>query len=526
MKWEIITSDEKEICERYHTGVLSGKLLAASNLADEDIRTLLDDSYHVVTSKAECVLRCAEKLLKAKSFGLKVFIAGDYDADGICSTAIMKRTLDRLHITNGYYIPDRLKEGYGLSAATVRAAHEKGYSLIITVDNGVKAHEAIACAKSLGMEIIVTDHHKIDEEVNADLLVHPDLMEDDYKYLCGAGVALQISRTLIGEDDELTAMAACASIGDVIPLWKQTREIVKAGMAVLRTGRPRPLAKLMNPGSSVNETSIAFQIVPKLNSVGRMSHISNVNTVVRYLLCSDEKVLTDYCIQLERINDLRRELSARETACAAKLDTGEDFAVLYDPSFHEGIVGLAAGRLAEEYRKPVLVMAKSENTYKGSGRAPEGFDMFGFFSAFDYLTAFGGHEAAVGLSVHEEHYERFLHDVAEKMKETDFVYEEPCEKAVLITEGMLSFENVSDLERLSPYPKDIIRPYFALRGSYRKVYESDKLARYAIAENTEAAVFKRKGLPCPEEAHVLIGKPSVNRWRNSVKIQLEIEEIS
>ncbi|MCR5794211.1 MAG: DHH family phosphoesterase [Solobacterium sp.] len=526
MKWEIITPDEREICERYHTGRLSGKLLAASGLGDEDIRTLLDDSYHVVTSGAECVRRCAEELVKAKTSGLKVFIAGDYDADGICSTAIMKRTLDRLRITNGYYIPDRLKEGYGLSAATVRAAHAKGYAMIITVDNGVRAHEAIACAHSLGMKIIVTDHHVIDEEVDADLLVHPCLMEEDYKYLCGAGVALQISRTLIGEDDEMTALAACASIGDVMPLWRQTREIVKAGMAVLRTGRPRPLAKLLTPGSAVSETTIAFQIVPKLNSVGRMSHISNVNTVVRYLLSTDEKVQTDYCIQLGRINDLRRELSVKETADAARLDRGEKFAVLYDPSFHEGIVGLAAGKLADEFRRPVLVMAKGEGIYKGSGRAPEGFDMFSFFADFDYLSAFGGHEAAVGLSVAEGDLERFLQDVREKMERTDFVYQEPCEKAVLITERMLNFDDVSDLERLSPYPKDLIRPYFALRGEYRKVYESDKLARYAIAANTEAALFKRKGLPCPDTAHVLIGRPSVNRWRNSVKIQLEIEEIS
>lgn len=230
MDHELITVDEKEIVEKWNVGKLSGKLIAASNMDDALIYDLLSSDDHLSVSKADCVLKACARLIEAKNNHEKVFVGGDYDADGICSTAIMKRTLDVFGIENGYYIPDRFKEGYGLNAKTVELAYQKGYSVILTVDNGVKAHDALQKAKQLGMFVIVTDHHEIEEEVEADIVVHPDYMESEFSYLSGAGVALEISRNLIGtgsEFDELVALCSVALIGDVMPEWKETRKLIK-----------------------------------------------------------------------------------------------------------------------------------------------------------------------------------------------------------------------------------------------------------------------------------------------------------
>ena len=162
MDHELITVDEKEIVEKWNVGKLSGKLIAASNMDDALIYDLLSSDDHLSVSKADCVLKTCARLIEAKNNHEKVFVGGDYDADGICSTAIMKRTLDVFGIENGYYIPDRFKEGYALNAKTVELAYQKGYSVILTVDNGVKAHDALLKAKQLVMFVIVTDHHEIE----------------------------------------------------------------------------------------------------------------------------------------------------------------------------------------------------------------------------------------------------------------------------------------------------------------------------------------------------------------------------
>ncbi|MBF1101417.1 MAG: DHH family phosphoesterase, partial [Solobacterium sp.] len=173
MKYNVIDVDASSLQEKYKIGLLSAKLLKASHLDDEEVSELFATDTTLTTSKADCIQKCCKRLLQARDNNEKVMIAGDYDADGICSTTIMKMTLMKLKIEHGYYIPDRMKEGYGLSAHTVELAHQKGYSLIITVDNGVKAHAAIQKANELGLDIINTDHHQIDEEIKTPYVVHP-----------------------------------------------------------------------------------------------------------------------------------------------------------------------------------------------------------------------------------------------------------------------------------------------------------------------------------------------------------------
>lgn len=530
MNWKIVNIDASDIQSQYGTGVLTSKLLKASSLSSEQMEELLRGEERLFTSHAECVIRACERILRAKQNNEKVMIAGDYDADGICSTAIMKKTLDMLEIVNGYYIPDRFKEGYGLSAETVTAAYQKGYTLIITVDNGVKAHQALLKAKEYGIDVIVTDHHTIEEEIEAPIVVHPQYMEEDFAYLSGAGVALEISRNLIGEaDDERVTLCAVALIGDVMPLWRETRKIVKCGLQLLRRGIPRSLSTLVYPATSAEEIDVAFSIVPKLNSVGRLNDRSNVNTLVQYLLCKDQNAIQSYSNALNNVNRKRKQLSEKMTVIAKEKMNEDKLPVIYDSSFHEGICGLVAGKIANEYHRPVVVMAENGEVYKGSGRSVPGFNMFDFFSDFEEKQSFGGHPAAIGISIKKEDMSLFLEKVQKKMETNPFTYEEPEKTAIVIDPNCIDFDSIADLSCLSPYPKDMIEPNFVVENPIvlcKK--ETTGTVRYTIDCGhckLDAVVYKNRGLYCPDILLRVIGTLKINRFRGIVSLQMIVEDL-
>lgn len=529
MNYNLHTPDLASITKRFPTSPLVAALIASSSLSEEQIEELLHGSDTPTVSSAICVQKAAARILAAKKAGEKVFIGGDYDADGICSTAIMKDTLDKLGIANGYYIPNRFKEGYGLSASTVEAAAKKGYTLILTVDNGVRAFDAIAKAKKLGLSIIVTDHHEIQDPVPAEIVVHPDYMEPDYTTLSGAGVALQISRTLIGDYAPHTCLAAIAAIADVMPLWKETRRIVKAGMRLLNQNALPSASALLREGSLFDETSLSFQIIPKLNSVGRMNDISNVNTLVPFLLSRNPDTILRYAAQLNQVNEERRNRSRSMSLKAEKMVDEEDFQLIFDESFEEGICGLVAGRIAQETHHPTVILARSGNLYKGSGRSVAGFNLYDFFSDFSELSAFGGHAMAVGLSVPEEQYEPFCRHVKEKMKETSFIYEEPVPEAVLIPSDLITLDHVADLKLLSPYPKEMVPAVFAIqRPVTEHVFRSPKVVKYSFGNDStgfDGVLYTRKGIPAPESPVFAAGPLSINRWRSLVRVQMDLEAV-
>ncbi len=530
MSYELLNVDESKICAAYPVSSLAGKFLVCGKLSDAQIHELLSQDMNLSTSKAECIQKCAERILRAAADREKVFIGGDYDCDGITATAILKDTLEHLKIETGYYIPDRFKEGYGLRPETVEKAYAKGYSLIITVDNGVKAHAAIAKAKELGMDIIVTDHHQIDEEINADLVVHPNYMEDAFQYLSGAGVALEISRFLLGEVPLHTSLAAIASIGDAMPLWKETRKIVKAGFRAIETGNCPSVSAMLRKGSSIDPVTCSFQIVPKINSVGRLNERANVNTLVPFLLSRNPSVIANYVEQLNKVNDLRKSLSTEMTGKAQEYVTEDSILVIYDESFHEGICGLTAGKIANTYHKPTLVFAKGDGVVKGSGRSISGFNMFEFFSSdFEMLTAFGGHEMAVGLSMNEEDFERFTAKVHEKAKEQSISYAEEKDYAVSVTDKDISLDAIMELESLKPYPKELVTSKVALSYvDFEKEFESPKVVKYRIPGGTsglEIVGFGSQKDIALEFGDTVIGELSINRFRSRVTPQLTIDEV-
>ena len=512
----------------YHAAPLCAKLLAAAGFDREKTEDLLSADNSLMTSRSECVRRCVELLMEAKKNGTKVFIGGDYDADGICSTAIMKDILDRLQIPCGYYIPNRFSEGYGLRSETVEMVKGKGYGLIVTVDNGVSAREALAKCRELCLPVIVTDHHRIEGEVDCDLLVHPDLMEEDFAYLCGAGVVLQISRTLFGDVPLHTALAAVAHVGDVMPLYRQTRRIVARGMELINQDVLPPVSALLSKGGSANIRTLAFQIVPKLNSVGRMNDLSNVNTLVPYLLMKDQDQIMRFALQLENVNNARKDLSTVMTKKCEEMIDDSPLPVLYSPEFSEGICGLAAGRLAAACRRPVLVLSGSGDTVKGSGRSVPGFDLFEFFSDFEELTSFGGHEQAVGLSLAASDLERFRAHVRQKMDETGYIYREEEITAIRIPSDSVTIENITSLEQLQPLPRELSDILFAVDDLVlRDTFRTAKVTRYRFLNQSggfDGILFAPRPESEPEPSRI-IGRLSLNRWKSAVIPQVEIVDL-
>ena len=526
MKYCPIVVDESRYVEQFGLPKLAAKAACLAGLTAQQVKELCECGT-MTLSRADCVKQACKRILAARDRHEKVFVGGDYDADGICATAIMKKTLTILGIENGYYIPDRLKEGYGLSVKTVHKAKEKGYSLIITVDNGVKAQEAIEAAHTLHMDVIVSDHHIIDSEVPADILVHPSFMEDDYSTLCGAGTALQISRALIGDDPQLTAIAACASIGDVMPLWKETRRIVTAGLEIMNHGMPLSLLQLVDQ-PYIDVQAIAFQIVPKLNAVSRMDDDSNVNTLIPYLLSEDPVLITNYAHELEQVNRKRKNLSARLVRKAEKLIDDSDFALLYDEAFESGINGLVAGKVASKYHRPVLVMADNGDLLTGSARSVPGFDIHAFFSDFKHLAGFGGHAMAAGISIKKEDLPAFREEIKEKMAAMDFVYQEPEVPVIACSTSDLTTDEIMGLQILEPYPKELLQPLFSIRDFHDievKRYRSVTRYTFQTGYGECYAVKFGGGADLPDVPKEIIGRLDLNRFRDRITPQVVIEEI-
>lgn len=460
----------------------------------------------------------------------KIFVGGDYDCDGILATTIMVHGLRRYGIEVGYYIPDRIREGYGLHPQTVQKAHAKGYTTIITVDNGVKAIDALEKAKSYGMTTIVTDHHEIENPVPCDLLVHPTNMEPVFSTLCGAGVAFECIRALgiaTGYDLEL---AAIASIGDVMIVKGQTRAIIQQGLKRLNEKAESHISPLAND-RQLNEVNVGFQIVPKLNAVGRLSNLGNVNTVVRYFLCSDRSQLFTFQQQINQLNDRRKDLSMQMVNHAkAKCALQEEVLLVSDASYHEGIIGLVAGNLCNAYHKPAIVMTKNQEGYKASMRSPEGFNCMTFLKDFPSYATFGGHAQAAGFSLSPQDYSLFKKYIHDRIQ--TFQWEEPHLETLSVLPEELSLSAIQSLDQLRPFGPGFVCPSFELiHPEIQSMFpiQNGKHVRYILRNGLECMNFnqteqeKQKSV---NQIYSFVGQVQINQFRGQRKPSFIIETIN
>lgn len=491
----------------------------------------------------------------------KIRVIGDYDCDGINATYILLEGLEKLGTKVDSDIPDRIKDGYGLNQHLIDRAHEDGIDTIITCDNGIAAAKEIEYGKALGMTIIVTDHHEVPYKENeagrryilppADAVVDPrqEGCEYPFKGLCGAAVAYKLVEALCeanGQDvadmDYLLENVAIATVADVMDLTEENRILVKQGLEMLkRTSNPglRALIQCIGlEGKKIQAYHIGFILAPCLNASGKLDTAKRALALLRAKTEREADMLAG---DLKALNESRRDMTDRvvDEAMAKVEQTdirGDKVLVIYLPDCHESLAGLVAGRVRENYYRPVFVLTDSEDGVKGSGRSIESYSMYEELTGCgDLLTKFGGHPMAAGLSIDKENVEKFKRRLNDQCTLSE---EELTEKVVIDMElpfTAITEHFIEELEYLEPFGKGNTKPVFAARGVFMQhVKIIGKNKNVAKATAIDAAGNRMEAI-CFYDAQKFVeqcernnGKmsitfyPGINEFRGERQIQIVI----
>ena len=411
----------------------------------------------------------------------KIAVYGDYDADGVTATAMLYSYLDSCGANVLFYIPDREGEGYGMNMGAVDSLHEQQVGLIITVDNGITSIKEAAYAESLGIDLVITDHHRPLEELpKACAVVDPYRKECDlpFRDFAGVGVALQLVMALEGGSsggkavlENYADLAAIGTIGDVVPLNGENRTLVREGLRLLsrsdRVGVRALLEHAGMAGKKLSAVSVAFTVVPRINATGR---IGSPDRAVRLLVSEDPQEADGLAADICDDNEFRRQIEAEILEKALQLLQSEP-SRLYDrvlvvsgENWHHGVIGIVAARLTERFGKPCMVISSTGEEARGSGRSIEGFDLFeALCSCRKLFTKFGGHSMAAGISLKTRDIERFRETVnryAAAVPAVTPVLRLDCK----LNPAALSVEMPQLLELLEPFGTGNPEPRFGLYG--------------------------------------------------------------
>jgi len=398
--------------------------------------------------------------------GRQITIHGDYDVDGVCSTAVLLRALRRLGASVDSYLPDRASDGYGLNIRTVERLAARGTQLLVTVDCAITAVEEVAAARALGMEVVVTDHHtpRADGALPQAPIVHPAICGYPCRDLCATAVAHKLAQALwraMGRDaselDDDLDLVALATIADVVPLLGENRALVRRGLCALQSTTKPGLRALMAvagvDSDKLNERSVGFALAPRINAAGRLYR---ADAGLELILTEDPVRGAQIAEELDRVNRERRkvELGIRFEAEAQIAALGERAAyVLAGEGWHPGVIGIVASRLAENRHRPVVLIALEGEVGKGSGRSIEGFDLLaGLTACGGHLLRYGGHRAAAGLEIERGRVEEFAAALcahAERVLGADAAPVERVDAVVGCDE--LGMELAEELRMLAPY---------------------------------------------------------------------------
>jgi single-stranded-DNA-specific exonuclease len=349
--------------------------------------------------------------------GQRITVHGDFDVDGVCATTIMVSTLRGLGAACDWLIPDRIGDGYGVSAPNVEKLAQRGTKLVITVDCGVTAVDEVRLARELGIETIVTDHHQAGDELPDCPILHPEISNYPFVSLCGTAVAWKLACELRGEDQADLDLVALATVADVVPLVGENRSLVKRGLVEMRRTRRPGLRALMAASkcepAQLDEGDLGFRLAPRINAAGRLYR---ADAGVELMLTADEARAEEIAVELGRANSERRarEREVDTAAEAARRELPQPLReapglVLAGEDWHPGVVGIVASRLVERHHRPVVVVSlDGKGGGRGSGRSIPGFDLLAALEACsEHLETFGGHRAAAGLALRAENLDAF-----------------------------------------------------------------------------------------------------------------------
>ena len=459
--YKILDTDGYEkLMNKYHLSSISAKVMKTHNL-NFTKKILSKDPYEYNDMD-----KVISMILMAISEKKKIAIYGDYDVDGICSVSILYRTFKLMNYEVGYYVPNRYEDGYGLSSKIVEQMHVKGYSLIICVDNGIKAFESINLARDYGIDVIVLDHHQKEENLpDFNVYLHPEYSSFSDYNMCGASICYYVSCALLGKEDEkCLALAGIATIGDVMPLVEQNKLLVSRTLEILNKYKFKAIDLLNKDKVKYDENLLGMQIIPKLNSVGRICKRNTVNKVVKYLTSESDEELKTLSNFIEETNKKRRETTEEHFNKLDKKEYLDKIIVVKEDSMLEGINGIIAARFANKYNLPSVAFSLDEtgNYYKGSMRSVCDFNIIELLKNNKYIEIYGGHKGAAGLTIKKDNYELFVKEVIEDTK--DNKYEEEILEVIEINEDELSYKAYLDLLKFAPYGEGNPQPLFIIKN--------------------------------------------------------------
>lgn len=493
-------------------------------------------------------------LLDAIDSGKKIVIYGDYDVDGITSTALMMKVLGSLTDNLDYYIPSRLDEGYGLHKESIDRIHESGGQLIVTVDCGSVSREETEYAHSLGIQTLVTDHHNVSEVRAEGVIINPWLQEDNYPFkgLAGVGVAYKLALAVARKRDvpkqvmtEILELVTVGTIADIMPLLDENRTIVKCGLRFIHLGgKNKGLRRLIDLSGldyrTLRASDISYSIAPKINAAGRLG---DATLGVKLLLAENEEDIEKYCNILIEANRERKALTDKAYEKGLELAPGEldngDFLMLEINDSHEGVLGIVAGKVRESVNRPVVVISRNGETYKGTGRSIPNVDLFEMLDKYrDEFVSFGGHKAACGFTIAADKVQKLKEnlnsDIADMLAEDETLFDFDYNYDAIIDPDAIDMQLAEAIEFLEPCGKGNEIPTFMLKGvsiDGWRFLKNDKYARFNIRtagdHTIECMLFHdadkyyelgESGRPVD-----ILGSIEINRWRDSCRLQIIVD---
>ena len=457
-------------------------LINRKNKSKEDIKDFLNPSLDnlfdpfLLNDMDKAVERINTALLNKE----KIFIYGDYDVDGVTASSLLYKALKSKDALVEIYIPDREGEGYGLNSMAVERIKELGGSLIITVDCGITSIEEAKRAKELSVDMIITDHHTCPEALpECVAVINPKRKDSTYPFfeLCGAGVAFKLCSALGIINDELLAIAAIGTVADIVPLVSENRIIAYYGIEKLREGILENINILTSVAGSdyknINARALGFTIAPRINAAGRMA---SAKEAVEFFITKDNERMKELAVYLDSLNEKRQScekeiLEEAREKIIKNSENNRNVLVLWGENWHEGVIGIVASRLTEEFYKPCVLISVNNGIAKGSSRSIKGFNIYDALSGVsDLLIKFGGHELAAGLSLYEKDLEAFKEKINENASE---IFKKESFSPEITLDCELKGKNINEeyfefLKRLEPFGMGNPEPVFLIKNAVVK----------------------------------------------------------
>ena len=491
--------------------------------------------------------KAIERLFQAIDNGESIVVYGDYDVDGMTSTAIMTWALELMGANVTYFVPSRFSDGYGPNLANYQKLAADGMQLLVTVDNGVSGKAEIAWLMSQGIDVVITDHHELPADLPvATAIVHPRHPDGEYPFggLSGAGVAFKVASALLEEPaDEVLDLAALGTVADVMSLTDENRIIVKQGLENLKLD-PRPglsalLAAAGTQLSDIDSSTIGFTIAPRLNSLGRLE---DATTGVQLLLMDDDESAKPLAEHVNELNQKRQQLVNDITVAAqaqAQELSADPVLVVAGEGWHEGVLGIVASKLVEQTDKPAIVLTINDDEMKGSGRSVAAFDLFNALDGHrGLMTNFGGHASAAGMTIPTDNLAKIRSVLKDEAAKQSLATAQKAQLPIAaeVTASDFTQQNFDNLQVLAPFGEGNPEPLFVVNvDKVDKVKTMSDGKHLRFTAQTDAGVLPVIAFGWGQQDDALnghfsslqvIGTMSQNTFRGSTTYQLMLKDMA